>query len=286
LCLALSGATLCGMPHSPYIARVFFGRAIQKYRLRANFSVPEAAAKTGISAAKLRKLETATNDSIKLPDAYACSGAYGCSSEEAQDLLDLVAASDSPGWYQAFDVPAEFERFLEMEGAASEILVYEQGFVWGPTQTEAYTEGLKQHRPGTKGGADTGLRRRRREVLLSSDGPTITYLADEAALHRAVGGREVMRDQVRHLVELSELPNVTVLVVPFAAGAHESMHGSYESLSFRDAVFPTTVYLESLHGRAYEDDQRKVDQYAGVSRETMNHAIDIREFIHEDHGLA
>lgn len=274
------------MPHSPYISRVFLGRSLKAYRTRAELSVPEAARRTGISPAKLRKLESATNEAIKLPDVYACSAVYECTSEQSQDLIGLAEASDSPGWYHDFDVPAEFERFLEMEGAASEINIYEQELVWGPAQAEEYLDVLRRHRPGTKGGADQGLRARRQEIIFGDNGPKITYLTSEAAMRREVGGPEVMRAQVRRLLTLDERVNVNVLVVPFAAGAHESMGGPYETMDFADGVFPSTVYLESLHGSHYEDDPRKVGQHKNAFRSTMQDAIDIKEFINGHNELA
>jgi transcriptional regulator with XRE-family HTH domain len=265
---------------------VFLGRALRKYRLRKGFSAPEAARRTGISVAKLRKLEAATNEAIKITDVLACSTIYECSGEESRDLVGLAESSDSPGWYHDFDVSTDFVRFLEMEGAADEIHIYEEELVNGRFQVEEYVEVLRQHRPGTKGGADQGLRARRQELIFGDNGPEVIYLTSEAALRREIGSPAVMHKQVQRLLELNRRERIQVLVIPFAAGAHESMGRPYELMRFRDGVFPVTVYLESLHGSHYEDDDRKVSQYWGAFKKSQQFGIDIERFINGNDGLA
>lgn len=279
--------TLRCMTHSPYIARVLLGRHLKKYRLRANdLSVAEAARRTGISVAKLRKLEAGTNDAIRLPDIYACSAVYELASKETKHLIELADGADSHGWYHDFDVPSEFAHFIEQEAVASSIHILELELIAGLFQTEDYLEALRAKRPKTKGGADEGLRALRQENVFGDSGPNITYLTSEAAIRRAVGGLDVMRAQVKHLLDLNDCETVEIYVIPFEAGAHQSMSGAYELMYFADDVFPTTVYLESLHGSHYEETDQIVGHYEGAFRGTLQEAIAIREFISENYELA
>jgi transcriptional regulator with XRE-family HTH domain len=278
------------MTHSPYISKVLFGRQLQQFRMRANsMSAAEAARRMGMSVSKYRKLEAGTNDALRLPDAYAAAYIFGLSTAESQHLVALVEAADKHGWYHDYDVSPEFAHFIEQEGAASTLNIYEQSFVTGLFQTEDYLEALKGNTPGTKGGPDSGLREQRREAVLGrSDPPEIVYLTDEAALRRQVGGRGVMREQIRHLLELDERDNITIYVVPFEIGVHPGMAGSFWIMYFADRVFPTTVYLESLHGSHYEDAEKIVRHYQGVFGQMRQAplAAPIKEFIDESNLLA
>lgn len=276
--------------YTPYIARVLLGRKLKQYRLRTNnMSLAAAARETGISESKLGKLERGVNDAIRLPDIFACSHVYTVSSEETQHLVELAKGADSPGWYHPYDVPPELAYYIELQGAASEIDIYQQEFIDGLFQTESYLEALRASRPGTRGGPDNGLRIERQEAIFGSETPPeIIYLTSEAAIRRQVGGREVMRKQVRHLVEMDERDNVTIHVIPYTAGAHPSMAGSYSIMRFADEVFPTTVYLESLHGSHYEDSDLIVDQFEEVFDKTRQPdlAVPVKEFIDGNHEVA
>jgi hypothetical protein len=278
------------MTHSPYIAKVLFGRQIRQFRLRANsMSVAHAARSMGMSESKYRKLEAGTNDSLKLPDAYSAAVVYGLSSEETRHLIALVDAADSHGWYHDYDVSPEFAHYIEQEGAASKIYIVEQNLVYGLFQTEAYLEGLKVNLPGAKGGADNGLRINRQEEVLNGDNPPeIVYITDEAALHREIGSPEAMRRQLRHLLEMNERDNIEILVVPFAAGTYRGIRGPYQIMYFTDGVFPTTVYLESLHGSHYEDAEKVVKHYEAAFQETRQPplAAPIKELIDASNLLA
>lgn len=275
------------MAHTPYIARVLLGRRLVEYRERAGMNVAEASRRTKISDTKLRKLERGVNDAIRLADVLAFSVVYRCKSKESDHLIELVEAADSPGWYHAFDVEPEFAHYIEQEGAASKICIYEQEFVNGLFQKPDYLDALRVDRPGTRGGADEGLRAQRQKNTLGSESPPIIeYVTSEAALRRQVGGPEVMRSQVRHLLDLDERETVSVAVVPFEVGAHPSMAGAYRIMYFADGVFPTTVYLEPLHGSHYEDADKIVDHYEQVFPRTRQVATPIKEFIDAHRELA
>jgi transcriptional regulator with XRE-family HTH domain len=278
------------MTHSPYNAKVLFGRQIRQFRLRANnMSVAQAARRMGMSESKYRKLEAGTNDSLKLPDAYSAAYIYELSTAESQHLVALVDAADSHGWYHDYDVSPEFVHYIEQEGAAGTIRVMGQCLVFGLFQTEPYMAGLSMRGFGMKRGPGYGLRVDRQEAVLNSeDPPEITYITDEAALRREVGGPDVIRGQIRHLLELNERDNIEMWVVPFASGHYPSVPGPFRIMYFPDNVFPTTVYLESLHGSHYEDSEKVVNRYEAAFQETKQPptAVPMKEFIDASNLLA
>lgn len=272
--------------YTPVLARVLLGQQLKKHRNAKGLSLGAAAALTGISDSKLGRLERAANDAVKLPDIYACAFNYGLTTEQTNHLIELANGADSPGWYHDFDVDPAFAHFIEQEGAASAIHIFELELVAGLFQTESYLQVLRGKRPETKGDPDQGLRARRQKNVFRSGGPEIVYVTSEAALRRVVGGEQVMRDQVLHLIELDERDEVQVFVLPFSAGAHASMLGAYELMHFAGGIFPTTVYLESLHGSHYEESDTIVGYYEAAFEGTKSEAIEIKEFIRGHNELA
>jgi len=107
--------------------------------------------------------------------------------------------------------------------------------------------------------------RLRRQALLEREGaPRLWAVVDEAALRRPVGGPKVMRAQLERLIEASKLPNITLQVLPFGAGAHPAMVGAFSVLRFSDRELPDVVYLEHLTNASYLDKRDEVEQYLDV----------------------
>src|SRR4029450_3943656 len=104
----------------------------------------------------------------------------------------------------------------------------------------------------------------RQTLLTREHPPRLWAVIDEAAMRRPVGGREVMRGQLERLIEAAKLPNVTLQVLPFGAGAHPAMVGSFSVLRFPDEELPDVVYLEHLTSALYLNKPEEVDHYLHV----------------------
>ena len=96
---------------------------------------------------------------------------------------------------------------------------------------------------------------------------------DEAVLRRPVGGAAVMHAQFQHLIEVAELPQVTLQVVPFARGGHPGESGSFTVLRFEERDLPDVVYLEQLTGAIYLDQRPDVEHYLEVVDELSSEAL-------------
>jgi hypothetical protein len=162
-------------------------------------------------------------------------------------------------------VPSWFLRYLALEQAASLIRNYGAMFVPGLLQTEDYARAVL--RLAYPRGAEDRLERRvslrmqRQQILHVGAPPRVWVIVDEAALRSLVGGASVMRGQIRHLIDLAELPHVTVSVLPLRSGVSSAAGVPIGILRFREDALPDVVYLEQLTTATYPDTPADVDFY-------------------------
>ncbi|MFF4322131.1 helix-turn-helix domain-containing protein [Streptomyces sp. NPDC001568] len=150
-------------------------------------------------------------------------------------LVGLVLRSVLPTWFQAY---------AEMEARAASISTYQAQLVYGLLQTEAYARAvLSSGLPDNLDELVAG-RMERQRVLHREHPPMVWVVLDEAALYRPIGGPEVMRDQLSHLLSFRDKRWTKIQVLPFAAGEHASLIGSFNTLRFDKD--PDLVYTEDL----------------------------------------
>ncbi|MFG2483063.1 helix-turn-helix transcriptional regulator [Streptomyces virginiae] len=150
-------------------------------------------------------------------------------------LVGLVLRSVLPTWFQPF---------AAMEARASYISTYQAQLVYGLLQTPDYARAVLA--TGLPDGLDDMLAARldRQRILDREDPPMVWVVLDEAALYRPIGGVDVMRNQLAHLPAFREKRWVRIQVLPFAAGEHASLIGSFTAMRFDDD--PDMVYSEDL----------------------------------------
>ncbi|MGH3802075.1 MAG: DUF5753 domain-containing protein, partial [Pseudonocardiaceae bacterium] len=188
---------------------------------------------------------------------------------EREVFLEMVKASNEPGWWHRYnDLVADwFQDYLGLEESASRIQTCEQQFFPGLRQTEDYARAI-----ATRGWSElssqsadrqVAVRMRRQALLARPDAPKLWAVIDESVLHRPIGGRRVMLDQLEHLLELTKRPNVTlqVLLYPLSGYAAE---GSFTMLRFAEPELPNVVYIEHLSGALYLDKRSDTELYARV----------------------
>ena len=222
--------------------------------------------RTGINAATLYRIEHGrvrpqTRTLRTLLDLY------GADQEQQAELLGLLRDARQRGWLHAFqsELPEHYTTYIGFEGEAHSVWDYESLFVPGLLQTEDYARAVI--RGGLPNASRDEVERRvevrmKRQTLLHNDSPLNLWgIVDEAALRRQVGGPEVMRAQFRHLMEVSELPHVTFQVIPFDAGAHPGMPGSFILLQFGEAAIPDVIYVDTMAGELFLEEEADVRRY-------------------------
>jgi len=165
--------------------------------------------------------------------------------------------------------------------------VYEPQVVPGLLQTRQYAEGLITGALPESGTTDiekrVSVRLRRQERIRDAEHPLrLWVVVDEAALRRLVGDKQLMLEQLEHLVELSQLPHVTVQVLPFEMGAHPGINGQYAILEFPDASDSSVVYIEGVTSDLYLEKANDVQKYSVMYEHLRAQALNVeqtRQFI-------
>jgi Domain of unknown function (DUF5753)/Helix-turn-helix domain len=254
----------------PTVRRMLIGAQLRRLRTEQDISREEAGEAIRASAWKIHRLENG-QVSFKERDIVDLLRLYGVADPgEVAAFVILAREANQPGWWHHYGdvLPQWFRAYVDLESAAVLIRTYEAQFVPGLLQTEEYMRAVIQGAllDDTPDVAEqrVQLRLTRQQLLDREDAPRLWAVVDEAALRRPVGSREVMRTQLERLIEAAELPNVTLQVLPFAAGAHPAMVGAFSILRFPEPELPDVVYLEHLTNAIYLDKEDDVDQYLHV----------------------
>jgi hypothetical protein len=192
----------------------------------------------------------------------------------------LARRANAPGWWARYaDVTADwFAEYLGLETAASMIRTFEMQFVHGLFQTPEYARAviLAGHSaaPPHEIERRVALRMSRQDLLTVQDPPVVWSVLDESTIRRPVGGRAVMRQQLRRLAEVaSGQRNVMIQVVPIESGAHAGPGGSFSILRFPGAQVPDIVYIEQLTSALYLDKREDVEHYMEVMDSLCTQAL-------------
>ncbi|WP_024806385.1 helix-turn-helix transcriptional regulator [Nocardia sp. BMG51109] len=225
------------------------------YEMRENAAVSkeEVSARTGINVTTLYRIETAQARPQRRT-LMAMLELYGIEEPQRSDALQLLQEAQKPGMSRSFEaaVSEVYAAYINFENEALSARLFQTSFIPGLLQTEQYAWAvLDTAMPKVETAViEQRLRARfeRAKVLTKEEPLELWVVLDEAALRRVVGGREVMRGQLLRLMEEAEKRNVILQVLPFDAGAHPAMVGSFVLLDFHDPADPELVYVEGIAG--------------------------------------
>ncbi|WP_228993596.1 DUF5753 domain-containing protein [Streptomyces sp. DH8] len=248
---------------APTVLRMILGRRLRDRRLGAGASLEDAARALRVKTLTIRRLEKAE---VALKPLYVekLLETYGAGRREVEEFVELAEQANKPGWWHSYRdaVPDWFTAYVSLESGAKTLRTYEPQYVTGLLQTPDYARAVL--RGGLPNGDEEELARRvelrlRRQVLLErEDAPTLWVVMEEAVLHRPVGGPDMMHEQVERLLEVSELPHVSIDIVPFSAGAHSGACAPFTYFRFEEPELPDIVYSELLSAGVYLDQREDV----------------------------
>jgi transcriptional regulator with XRE-family HTH domain len=251
---------------NPTVRRRRLGQELRRLRELKGMTAEEVAERLLVSQSKISRLENGRR-SISQRDVRDLCGVYEVEDHRIVDsLMQMAKDSRQQGWWHSFgDIP--YSVYIGLETDAASLRVYDPQVVPGLLQTRQYAEALIAGALPETAAADVDkrvqVRLRRQERITAPDNPLRLWtVMDEAALRRVVGNKSLMRDQLEHLVEQSQLPHVTVQVIPFEMGAHPGVNGQYAILEFPDAADSSVVYIEGVTSDLYLEKANDVQKYS------------------------
>ena len=230
---------------------------LRRLRADAGLSIEDVAGKLKWPGSKVSRIENrqvgvSPRDLRKLLDLYDVEDQL-----YRDELLELGRRATERGWWQSYSgvvVPRLYADLIGLEAEAATIRSYEPELIPGLLQTPDYARAvIRAGRPAdTSGEIDrrVEVRLERQEVLIRTDPPPpkVSIVLNEGVLARRVGGPEVMRAQIEHLMRERDRANITIQILPFSAGEHPAMLGPFYLLTFIDPADTGVVNVEDVTG--------------------------------------
>ncbi|MGG8409773.1 helix-turn-helix domain-containing protein, partial [Streptomyces sp. 12297] len=276
------------------------GMELRKLREDKGMTAEQVAERLLVSQSKISRLENGRR-SISQRDVRDLCDVYEVEDRRLVDsLMQMAKDSRQQGWWHAFgDIP--YSVYIGLETDAASLRVYEPQIIPGLLQTPEYAAAIVRGALPETAQLDiekrVQVRMRRQDRIVADEsaperGPLRLWaVIDEAALRRRVGDGAVMIRQLEHLMQQSELPHVTVQVMPFSMGAHPGVNGQYAILEFPDASDSTVVYIEGVTSDLYLEKANDVQKYSVMYEHLRAQALNVeqtRDFIADiidDHAV-
>jgi transcriptional regulator with XRE-family HTH domain len=246
---------------SPAVERRRLRAELRRARLEAELTQEMVADEMDWSLSKVIRIETgsvgiSTNDLKALMRLYRIAD-----TKRTKELVALARASRRQSWwgkYRGSIAPAYFQ-YLEYEEAASAIRHYESLVVPGLLQTQQYaTTVIRQYRanfPAPTVKARVDIRMMRQRLLDRPDPPGLFFILDEGVVSRLMGDEDLRLDQIRRLISLAARPNLSIQILPFAAGIHRGMAENFTILEFSGTADSDVLYFESARDAIFSHDE-------------------------------
>lgn len=262
------------------IRLMVLGRRLRDLRTGAGKSFEDAALLLDVAPLTIRRMELARGR-WKLPYVKTLLDAYGVPEDEARTFIALVRDANQPGWWHRYRdaLPSWFSGYVSLEEAASLIRAYEPHYIPGLLQTEDYARSVLRrgvHDQAEEVERRVALRMQRQKLLTGTEPPELWVVMDETVLRRPMVPREVLRAQVDRLIDLLDLPNVKLQIMPFEICAHEGMYGPFHIFRFPHEEISDVAYVENLVGAVYLDEYDDVTNFQAALDRMCTQALPVQ----------
>jgi transcriptional regulator with XRE-family HTH domain len=264
---------------SPTMRRRQLGMELRRLREASGRTIEEVAKEVGRAMSTVSRIETGKSG-IRPAHVRTMLDLYGVTEGPERDaLLELAKDSQRRGWWSEYDdvLSADFDRYLGYEGGAASLRTYENRLVLGVLQTADYARAclraVRVYQDPDDIDRLVEIRRKRQEVLTRQDPTMLWAVLDEAVIRRMIGGPDVMRAQLDHLLTMGARPNTSIQILPFVRGAHAGLDGSFTIIEFPGDNDPDVVYIDSPAGNIYLERARDVRRRCGVFNRLLSEAL-------------
>ncbi|WP_424531930.1 helix-turn-helix domain-containing protein [Sphaerisporangium viridialbum] len=240
----------------PTLRAQWLGKQLRELREAAKLTLKDAGDYIQRDPSSLSRMEQGITP-MRVPDVLTLLNLYGVSDANLREGLERLSRDIwQKNWWDGY-ADAFTGRIIDhawLESRAGQLCSYDAMVVPGLLQTCQYAEAVIRAADPNKPQERIQLWaefRLNRQQVLSGDAPLrLSVVLDEAVLHRGVGGVEVLRNQLRHLITLVERPNISIRVLPFHAGASASPEGPFTIINMPEP-YPDVAYIETRAGGLY-----------------------------------
>ena len=270
---------------TPTVAQWQLGRELQQLRSQNGLTITQVAKVLEVTTSTVSRWEGAE----RVPrekELRQLARYYEFPEQEAEALFELRRQAGRRGWWQSYDLEQRYGTFIGLEASASEVEAYRSNIITGQLQTESYARaiisGVSKSVTEESLERQIEVRRERINQLFAEDGPRTWVILGESAVRQQVGGAEVMREQLTHLLDLSEHPNITLQVVPHEAGAHIGMAVPTFTILKLAVSGLSTVYVEGYRSNLFLESDEDLASHeaifnqlrlAGVGGDMLKHLL-------------
>ncbi|MGW1028653.1 helix-turn-helix domain-containing protein [Streptomyces sp. NPDC002577] len=268
------------------------GDELRRLREDAGLTTIQAADALDCTKGKISRIENG-RVAVRLPDLMAMLQAYQVSDAEHRERLTALARKANrrrrQGWWNQYSsvLADTYRDYIALETMAESIRTFQAQLVPGllqiPEYIRAVTVASRQWETGDEIEKFVQVRLARQQRLTGDSPLHLWAVVSEAALLQHVGGPQVMKAQLQHLLGASERPNVTIQVLPFSRGAHASMFGPYVVLGFPEEGALDVVLADNPTGSTWLEREAEVARYRDLfdaARTSALSPVESRTLIH------
>jgi transcriptional regulator with XRE-family HTH domain len=247
---------------SPTVRRRELGALLRALRNEKGLTVEQVAERLLCSPSKVSRMETGHGAATPRDIRDLCD-LYNLTDQAERDrMMRLAREAKQQAWWQSYDLA--YATYVGLEAEAVTISAFQSSVVHGLLQTADYAraghEGAMPRLASHQIDLQIEAKLTRQRILSQDDPPRFNVVLDEAALHRAVGGRRVMAAQLAKILEMTALPNVVVQALPYERGAHPAVESNFTILRLPDPT-PGVVFVEGLIGSTYLERPEDLKRY-------------------------
>jgi len=248
---------------SPKVRRRRLGIELRQLREAVDLTIEQVAERLEVSDSKISRIENG-QVSATPRDVRDMATLYGVSGQRLDNLMQLARETrEKPWWYQYSDMQLDFAAY---EAEASQLLIFAPQILPGLLQTRDYARAIiraiRYDLSDEEIERRVEFRMKRQALLAEKEPPALWAIIDEAILHRMIGDRRTMCEQLKHLVDTARLPHVTLQVLQFSAGEHAGLDGPFVIIRYPEPTDRDMVYFEHTGREHYLDDSNAIHLHA------------------------
>ncbi|RKS10324.1 helix-turn-helix protein [Nocardiopsis sp. Huas11] len=250
---------------------------LRQSREAAGYTATQVGSKFKWSSGKVSKMETTETKRIKADDLDRLMDLYGITDADQRTAMHALAKdARQRGWWSQYKEVFTERALPDFEAEASLIRTFEAQMVPGLLQTHEYTEALLRGGRFTRPEVikkKTEARMVRREILVRRDPARLRAVIDESALHKQIGGKQVLHDQLAYLHYMAQLPNIDIQVLPKDTGSHAGLCAPFIILEFPDPLDLSIVYIDTASNGLFLEDQDEVEAHSATFSDIQGSAL-------------